>query len=227
MKKTILILITMIFTACFLSACGSSKQRIVEAQTKYKELIELHNQVVDEYKEIRDNSLDEELKDIAGEIEKLREYNLYEMTGEEISTLVEVMNTLEEAYTGYLGSIEQIKAREDAAVLIDRSFSLINETERMVDSLSLCQQGQEFDADVLETFGGFGQGREIFGLTVYFNTQNTPWVLRVELGAAEEEDAEEHKEYIVDITPELLKESGMTLVLKYDEELDKIRLEEK
>lgn len=224
MKKTAFLSIILIFSFALLTACSNSKDKIIEAQSKYRELIDTHNRAVAAYKDIKDNSLDEELKAISLEIEKVKEYNLYDMTEEEINTLIDVMNNLEDTYKGYLENIENIKALEDAAVLKDRTFTLRNETGMVLESLSLVEQGDSSEAkDALETFEGFKNGQEVLGLTVYFNVDNVPWDLIIR---TQSENEEEGRTYVVGLTPERLHESGLNLVLKYDEESDTMSVEE-
>lgn len=223
MKKTVFLSIILIFSFAFLTACSNSKDKIIEAQSKYRELVETHNRAVEAYKGIKDNSLDEELKALSVEIDKVKEYNLYDMREEEIDTLIGVMDNLEETYKGYLDNIESTKALEDAAVLKDRMFSLRNETGMVLDSLSLVMQGDMTeDKDALEAFGGFKQGQEIIGLTVYFDVNNTPWDMYIEVNG----ENEEIKTYVVTLSSDILRESGQKMVLSYDEETDTMSITE-
>lgn len=223
MKKTVFLSIILIFSIAFLTACSNSKQKIIEAQSKYRELLETHNQAVEAYKGIKDNSLDEELKAISLEIDKVKEYNLYELKEEEIDTLIEVMDNLEETYKGYLDSIESTRALEDAALLRDRMFSLRNDTGKVIDSLSLTLQGDTTEEkDALEAFEGFKQGQEIIGLTVYFDVNDTPWDMYIETKGEDEEI----KTYVVTLSSDILRESGQKMILCYDEETDTMSITE-
>ena len=223
MKKTVFLSIILIFSFAFLTACSNSKDKIIEAQSKYRELVETHNSAVEAYKGIKDNSLDEELKALSLEMDKVKEYNLYDMTEEEIDTLIEVMNNLKETYEGYLDSIAGTRALEDAAVLKDRMFSLRNETGMVIDSLSLALQGDMAgEKDALEAFEGFKQGQEIIGLTVYFDVNNTPWDMYIEVNG----ENEEIKTYVVTLSSDIIRESGQKMVLSYDEETDTMSISE-
>ena len=163
-----------------LTGCGSSDEKIIEAQSKYRELINTYNQVVKAHDAIEDVSLDDELKALSVNIEEIKSYNLADMTDEEIDMLIESINTLNDSYSGYLKAIGEIKENEDASVLKPVSFSLVNETNMVFTALSLMEEGEkDLVTDVLEPFEGFMPKQEIMGLTLYFDVDNTPWILSI------------------------------------------------
>lgn len=172
--------ITMVLVCIFFMGCGTSDEKIYEAQTKYRQLIDTYNQVVSAHDTIEDNSLDEELKAVYSSMEKLKDYNLAEMTEEEIDILIKTMDQLNDSYSGYLKAIGEIKKNEDASVLTSVTVSLANETDITFGELSLMEKGEkDLVTNVLDTFEGFSPNQIITGLTFHKDVDDTPWVLMI------------------------------------------------
>lgn len=192
MRKTGILGITLIFVcALALTGCGPSKEKIGEAQAKYRDLVSTYNQVAEAHKEIEDDSLNDELKELSHEMNLLTGYNLYEMTEEDIDVLINTMDVLNNSLSSYLKDIGAIKLSEEAGALESISFTLINETGDVFNHLQLMEKGEtDLVTDVLETLEGFLPGQEIMGLTVFRDVDNTPWELSL---TATSEDGEEQK----------------------------------
>lgn len=180
MKRNCLMLIIAVITAMTLCACGPSDEKIIEAQNKYRELIEIHNDVVAAHSAIKDASLDDELLALEESIPLMEEYNLNDMTDDEINVLIDSMNNVINSYTTYLTTIGEIKQKEDATVLTPVYVTLANKSDITFTRLSLEEKGDEGNVtDVLETLSGLNPGQEIIGLTIYKDVDNTPWVLHL------------------------------------------------
>ena len=113
-KKFFLLILTGIVSGIII-ACGPSEEKVTQAQQKYRELIETHNQVVAAHEEIADASLDEELVALKGLVDELKAHNLNEMEDEEIDVVINSMDSLVVSYQEYLQKIADIKAAEEAA----------------------------------------------------------------------------------------------------------------
>ncbi len=162
----------------FLTACGPSEDKIIQAQSTYRNLINTHNAVVAAHAEIKDNSLDEELTALAASIPEIESYNLYEMTDAQIDSLIGTMNTIMDSYAGYLKTIGDIKSAEEAAVLIPVHITLKNETDTTFTGLALYEKNaSDENVTSLESLSGFAPDQEMIGLTIYKNSSNTPWIV--------------------------------------------------
>jgi len=229
-----------------LTACSASNDKIIEAQAKYRQLVTCHNQVMEAYAEIKDNTLDDELKVISDKIELIKSYNLYEMTDAEVDVLIEAMDTIYDSYSKYLSTIGEIKKAEDAEVLTPITFSLVNESDVTFTTLSLMEKGEtDLVTNVLDTMSGLNPGQEIMGLTIYRDVDNTPWVLSLSTGSNDGEevistpgvagvteevvdgnnDPENNYRYKLIINVENMPETGGKLCIKNDEETGEIYLE--
>lgn len=209
-----------ICTLCFLmTACGPSDEKIAEAQQKYSQLVEMHNQVVEAHKSISDASMDETLTEISGQIAGFEEFNLAEMKDEEIDALIESMDLVITSYEDALKEINEIKAKEDAAVLTSIPVSVENGTSFTFTSLKLYETGDyAAHANVLEGTEGLLPGQALTGLMIERDVDNTPWMLTL----ADTEGAEHEYELAVSE----YDETGITLKLTYDVEEKKLSVEE-
>lgn len=181
MKKRYLSGILTIIAALTLCACGPSDEKIIEAQGKYRELITIHNEVVNAHSAIKDASLDDELLALEESIPLMEEYNLNDMTDDEINILIDSMNNVISSYTTYLTTIGEIKQKEDASMLTPVYLTIVNMTDITFTKLSLEEKGEiNTVTDALETLSGFGPNQEIIGLTIYKDVDNTPWILHLD-----------------------------------------------
>ena len=218
-RYSMLLAITATVVCMLFTGCGPSDDKIYEAQTKYRQLTDTYNQVVSAHDTIEDNSLDEELKAVYSSMEKLKDYNLAEMTEEEIDILIKTMDQLNDSYSGYLKAIGEIKKNEDASVLTSVTVSLANETDITFGELSLMEKGEkDLVTNVLDTFDGFKPNQVITGLTFHKDVDDTPWVLVIK-------DLEEN-EYSFDIeVKDLPTDTQKTLTLVLDEETGEVLLQ--
>lgn len=206
-----------------MTACGPSKNKIIEAQTKYKELVEIHNQAMSAYDSIDENSLNEELKNLSDKMNELTAYNLYDMTDDEIDTLIDTINTLNASYSGYLKTIGEIKISEDSAYLEQITFSVVNNTSKVFNSLKLSERGEsDLVTDALEGTSGLKSNQELAGLTIYKDADNTPWILTL---GVNDEDGVEIENYKLIIEVGDLNNSGKIFTINWNEEADELTLE--
>ena len=176
-KKTVVCCLIVLLVSMLVS-CGPSEDKIMQAQSTYRNLINTHNAVVAAHSEIKDNSLDAELTALSSSIPEIESYNLYDMTDTEIDSLINTMNTLMDSYSGYLKTIGEIKSAEDAAVLTPVYITLINDTDITFTGLSLYEKdAPEENINALESLSGLSPKQELIGLTIFKNSGNTPWIL--------------------------------------------------
>lgn len=211
LKKGILFLIVIGILCCSVIACGPSEEKVTQAQQKYVELREKHNQVVEAHSSVSDNSFDEQLLALRDKIAEVEAYNLKEMKDEEIDLLIQIMDSLIASYDEFHAALTKVKEREDAAVIVKIPVTVINNTGKAISSLKLYQQEDfSLQVNVLENLTPLKDGQTLTGLMIQRNVKNTPWVLAVEAEAGME------GELILPV--EEYTESGITLTLAYEEE---------
>ena len=216
----IFILLIMILT---LSACAPSEDKILEAQSVYREMISVNNQVVAARNAISDTSLDTELNALAEKIPEIEEYNLNEMSDSEIDILIESMNTIIDAYTGFLNTIGEIKIAEDATRLTTIYFNLVNDTDLTFVKLLLEEEGDTDEiSDALSSVSGFTPGQEMIGLAIHRDADNTPWILELSDESVNEASDEEGNEgegvYRIELDVSSFNEENFTLYIRRDAE---------
>lgn len=210
-------------TCISLCGCGASKDLIMESQAKYKELVEAHNQVVEAYASINDSSLNDSLITLSDKVSELKEYNLFELSNEELSGLIDTMDSLNESYSEYLKTIGEIKINENKEELSEVKFSIINDIGEIFDGLSLMEKGEtDLVTNAIEGFDGFNPGEKLAGLTVYFDQKDTPWVLNLTSSNGEEGQS---NSYSISLDKDILSLDGVTLHLKKNDETGEIYLE--
>lgn len=218
MQKRFILSFTICFLFLFLTACGPSEEKIAQAQQKYSELAETHNNVVEAHKSISDNSLDEALTALADKVTIVGNYNLQEMKDEEIDLLIQTMDSLIDSYDEFMTALTDIKGKEDAAVLTPIPVTLINDTGFYFSGLSLFEQGSlETPANVLESLPPLEPGQSLTGLLIQRNVDNTPWLLTLsdtDGGAWE-----------FSLPVENYEEEGITLRLLYNSQESELTIE--
>lgn len=199
------------------TACGPSDEKVAQAQQKYAELVEIHNQAVEAHKNITDNSLDESLTKLQDQITDVEEYNLTEMKDEEIDLLIQIMDTLISSYEECLDTLTDIKEEEEEAVVVPIPVTLVNQTTFSFSEMKLYEAGDVgLHENVLLGLKDFAPGETLTGLTLQRDVSNTPWVL-------EFIDANGN-DYQFDLMVEEYDEEGIKLTLSYDAEENVISL---
>ena len=210
-------ILTVCLMSCILLAgCGPSEEKIAEAQNKYAELTDLHNQVVEAHKTIADNSLDEDLVSLSEKLAQIDDFNLNEMKDEEIDTLIASMDTLMTTYQDFMTSITQLKSNEEAAVIVTIPVTLSNTSGLTFHKVMLFEKGDNFNGEnILPDETSLSEGQHITGLFIYRDVTNTPWILTLE-------DAESNS-YEIELPVKIYTEEGCTLTLIYDSETQELK----
>lgn len=244
MRKKMITGLLCIMSTILLCACKPSDNKIIEAQSKYRELVDIHSKVVSAHQEIADDSLDEALVALSESIPKFTEYNLYDMTNSQIDELIASMDVVITSYAEYLVAIGDIKSAEDSSVLIPVYFNLANGTNMTFVKLTLEEEGESDSvSNALETSDGLKPGQEIVGLAIHKDSQNTPWILTLstsnqDASEASDEDKEADNdtdeaseagsaksEYQLEIDVTKLSELNNVLTVLRDEETGELYFE--
>ena len=210
------ILTVCLMSCILLTGCGPSEEKIAEAQNKYAELTDLHNQVVEAHKTIADNSLDEDLVSLSEKLAQIDDFNLNEMKDEEIDTLIASMDTLMTTYQDFMTSITQLKSNEEAAVIVTIPVTLSNTSNLTFHKVMLFEKGDNSNREnILPDETSLSEGQHITGLFIYRDVTNTPWILTLE-------DAESNS-YEIELPVKIYTEEGCTLTLIYDSETQELK----
>lgn len=213
--KYILLFLCLLLSFLF-AGCGPSEEKITQAQELYAQLADLHNQVVEAHKNIADDSLDNNLVELAEKVKQIEQYNLNEFDDEQIDLLIDSMNSIRDSYQEYLTVIDQIKAKEAAAVLVSIPVTLFNSTEFTFQTLALYSRNEPSqNTNALEGTSGFTPGQSITGLMIYRDVTSTPWILTLEDTSG--------ITYEIELPVEKYDKSGVTLTLTYDSETKEIK----
>lgn len=210
-KKTGSFFLTGMLLCILLTGCGPSEEKIAEAQNKYTELTDIHNQVVDSHKIISDPSLDTKLDALSKELDQIDDLNLNEMKNDEIDLLIISMDSMITSYQEALSSISQIKADEDAAVIVTIPLTLSNASGLTFENIMLYEKGDTSENENLLPEGTFFEnGQHITGLFIYRDVSYTHWILTLT-------DTDQNN-YEIELPVKTYPEDGCTLVLSYDSE---------
>ena len=210
-----------ISAACLLSCtlltgCGPSEEKIAEAQGKYTELVDIHNQVVEAHKTIADDALDADLVSLSEKLDQMDDFNLNEMKDEEIDTLITSMDTLMTKYQEFLTSITQIKSNEEAGVIVTIPVTLSNASGLTFHNVMLYEKGSSSSKEnILAEEAVLADNQHITGLFIYRDVTNTPWILKLE--------AADGNSYEIELPVKTYTTDGCALTLTYDSEAGKLK----
>lgn len=217
----------------FTAACGPSEEKVMQAQQKYIELKQKHNQVVEAHSIVNSNVYDEQLLALRAKIDEVEAYNLNDMEDEEIDLLIEIMDSLIASYDEFQVVLTEAKTEEEASVIVTLPITVVNQTGKAISSLRLYEKDDvQESVNVLENLTPLENGQTIVGLVVHRDIDNTPWMLEIICTEASEETKGAETEVITDkeIALELLvgeyQEDGKVLTLVYDEEAATVVLAE-
>lgn len=218
MSKKIISLLIVCCISISLIACGPSDEKIQEAQSKYTQLVEIHNQAVEVHKEISDSSLDESLVKLREQIDEVEDYNLQKMSDEEIDTLIQIMDVLITSYNEQLATINDIKDKEDAAVLIPISMTIANDTGLSFHMLKLYEKDDiGMHKNILEEMESLAPGQTVIGLVIQRDVDNTPWILEL--------TDSDGTTYEIELPVAEYGEEGVKASLKYSTETKELSLD--
>ncbi len=216
MKKIGLFFLTIGMSLGIMACGGPSEEKIEQAQAKFNELVETHNKTVEVHNEIDDNYLDQDLQAMAEQVTALRDYNLVEMTEEEIDVIIEEMGSAIEKYEETIVLLTEKKQEEADAVLKEIPLTLHNQTGKVFKELYLLPEGEKQKENVLSETLSINEGETLAGLYIYKDIEAKPWKIVL---ADEQGETWEIEIAMVD-----LDEKGVTFFMQYDSESETIIL---
>lgn len=179
MKKNMRLL-----TACllvvFLTGCGGpSREKIEEVQNIYAQLVNKHNEVIEVYANIEDDSFSKELDQMAENINSIGQQDMKSLTNEEIEEIADELQQNITMYNDILSSIEKIvDEKEEVKELLSVPVTIQNNTGIKLYQIYLYQAGQEDKGDNLAADIEYLDGYQTLNiLNIYMEETETLWYL--------------------------------------------------
>ena len=192
------------------SGCGSpSGEKIAKVQGIYADLVGLHNEVVEEYAAVEDDSYSGELDEMAEKIDEIGQRDAQGMTNEELDAAVDEMNGCREKYEEILASIQEMKSGEMEKEVLEVPVTIENNTGVSIYELYLYKASDTDRGENLVGEMGYMSGFQTLNiLNLYMTEEETLW----HLDAAEESGKVIES---VDIDFAGKTEKGATIVMKF------------
>lgn len=195
--------------AAVLTGCGgASGEKIEEVQTVYGELVDRHNEVIEAYANVEDESLNKKLDEMAEQINAIGQQDVKRMEDEEVEGIIAELRANIVIYDDILTSIDKLKAQE--ATVYGVPFTLKNDTGIALAQVYLYNKANEERGENLikgmETLDGYGTFNM---LNLYMTEDEMLWHL-------EAVDNEGDTIVSEDIDFSERKEEGVTARIVYD-----------
>lgn len=192
------------------SACGSpSGEKIAKVQGIYADLVNLHNEVVEEYAGLEDDSFGTELDAMAEKIDEMGQRDTQGMTNAELDAVVDEMNGYKEKYDEMLVSMQELKGGETEKEVLEVPITIENNTGVEIYSLYLYKASDEDKGENLlkdmDYMGGF---QTLNILNLYMTEDETLWHLE-----AVEDSGNVIESVDIDLSGKI--EEGATIVMKF------------
>ena len=192
------------------SACGSpSGEKIAKVQGIYADLVNLHNEVVEEYASLEDDSLHEELDAMAEKIEDIGQRDAQGMTNAELDAVADEMNGYKVKYDEMLETMQGMKNGETEDKIWEVPVTIENNTGVEIYSLYLYKASDEDKGEnLLKDMGCMGGFQTLNILNLYMTEEETLWHLE-----AVEDSGKVVASVDIDLSEKI--ESGATIVMKF------------
>lgn len=126
------------FAAMTATACGGpSGEKIAGVQGVYADLVNFHNEIVEAYAELEDDSFREELDAMAEKIDDIGQQDTQGMTNEELEAVVNELNEYKKTHDGILASIQEMESEEPEKKIYEVSVTIENNTGVIIHNLYL------------------------------------------------------------------------------------------
>lgn len=179
MKKSIRLLLIFLVMA-LLTGCGSpSKEKIQEVQGIYAQLVSRHNEVIELYAGIEDDSFSDKLDEMAENINSIGQQDMKSLTNEEIEQIAEELQQNISIYDEILSSIEEIEGgKETAAEQLAVPVTIQNNTGLELYQIYLYKAGETDKGDNLVADIEYLDGYQTLNiLNIYMEEGETLWYL--------------------------------------------------
>lgn len=175
----------------------------------YADLVNLHNEAVEEYAELEDDSFGAELDAMAEKIDEIGQRDTQGMTNAELDAVVDEMNGYKEKYDEMLVSMQEMKAGETEKEVLEVPVTIENNTGVSIYGLYLYKASEEDKGENLIKDMEYMDGFQTLNiLNLYMTEEEMLWHL---------EAVEDSGKVIesVDIDFSGKTEKGVTIVMKF------------
>lgn len=192
------------------SACGNpSGEKFAKVQGIYADLVNLHNEAVEEYAELEDDSFGAELDAMAEKIDEIGQRDTQGMTNAELDAVVDEMNNYKEKYDEMLVSMREMKAGETEKEVLEVPVTIENNTGVSIYGLYLYKASEEDKGENLIKDMEYMDGFQTLNiLNLYMTEEEMLWHLE-----AVEDSGKVIESVDIDFTGKT--EKGVTIVMKF------------
>ena len=196
--------------ATVFAACGkASGEDIARVQGMYADLVEQHNEAVEIYAAVEDDSLCGELEEMAKKVESIGQQDTQGMDEAELDALVKQMDDYAKEYEKILAALEEVREQEGEAGIYAVPVSIKNSTcvnlyEIYLYEASSTDKGENLVKD-MENLDGLGT---LNILNIFVDKEDELWHLEAmdeEGNVIESADIEFTEEY----------KNGVTINMEY------------
>lgn len=128
MKKKIRLVSVLVVSICLIGCGGPSKEKIKEVQEVYARLLECHNETIEVYADIEDDSFSKELNEMAQRLKSIGEQDAQLMTEEELDAAIAGLKENIVRYEEIRASMEELKETAVVEELCAVPVSIRNNT---------------------------------------------------------------------------------------------------
>ncbi len=203
-----------VFLICLLclagAGCGGpSGEQIAAVQGTYADLISLHNEVVEAYADLEDDSFGKQLDAMADKMDSIGQRDTQGMTAEELDAVAAEMAAYKETYDEMLAEIQEMKDGEQGEKIYEVPVAIENNTGVLIHSLYLYKAGDTEKGENLVGDAGCLEGFQTLNiLNLYMTQDEMLWHLE-----AAEESGKVIESVDIDFTDKA--EDGVTIVMKF------------
>lgn len=179
MKKSMRILTVCLVMAVLTGCGGPSKEKIEEVQNIYAQLVSRHNEVIEIYSNIEDDSFSAELDKMAVNINSIGQQDMKGLTNEEIEEIAAELQQNIAMYDDIISSIEKIMEENgEKEDLLAVPVTIQNNTGIKLYQVYLYRAGQEDKGENLVADIEYLDGYQTLNiLNIYMEEADTLWYL--------------------------------------------------
>lgn len=212
MKKKIYICF-MAIALLLTAACGGTpKEKIKQVQDAYAVSVSLHNEMVEAYADVEDDSLGAELDEMAERLKSIGKQDAQGMTAEELEAIIielEEKNVRYGEMKAFLEELEEMEQKEEEKPMYAVPVTIANNTGVELFELYLYKVSDEDKGDNLVEDIGYLEGYQTRSiLNLYMGEDERVWYL-------EAKDEEGHVIEAVEVDFTGYEEKGVTINMKY------------
>lgn len=165
---------TLLMTGCG----GPPEDKVQEVRSVYAELVSRHNEVIEAYADVEDDSFNDELDGMAEKLNSIGQQDVEQMSEEDIDKTIEDLRSNIAVYDAILASVkqmEEIKSADDADSV---SVTIKNNTGVQLKEVYLYKAAEEDKkVNLAENIGSLGGYGALSVLNLCMTEEETIWHL--------------------------------------------------